>query len=296
VTEYTLSCSSPSITRTVAADAHSAYITGLTAGTTYAFTIVATNGIGDSPTAAFRTVTCGQRPDDPTGVEATLTGSNTGLITWTGSANSNDSPIMRYKVTGYAYDSNDAVIPSSTIYGATYADQVSRLISPVGPYLYRVYVQAANDAGLSAASSFSTINNLPLPPPTWQYDFVRTVYANPRVYAFSFASPGGGSNVTYQTYIEQDNDQFTRIQMNNYYLPSNDTAWTPTTLTSYSLSSELEITNGAGYRSVFYFYGSPPSIDDSIGTTHSVTLKYWYPSNSNVIEYYGVTLTRVADI
>ena len=295
ITGYTLTCTSPSITRTVAANARSAYITGLTAGTTYAFTIVATNAIGPSPTAAFRAVTCGQRPDGPTGVQATLEGSNAGLISWIGSASSNDSPIIRYKLTGYAYDSNDAAIASSTIYGNTYDNQTNRVISPVGPYLYRVYVQAANDAGLSAVSSFSTINNLPVPPPTWQYDFVRTVYANPRVYAFSFTNPGGGSNVVYQTYIQQEDDQFTRVKINNYFLPSNDTAWTPTTLTSYGLSSELEITNGAGYRSVFYFYSSPPSMSDSIGTTHTVTLKYWYPSNSNVIEYYGVVITRIAD-
>ncbi len=103
ITSYTLTCASPSITQTVSASSRSAYITGLSAGTSYAFTIKATNGVGDSPEAAFRTVTCGGRPDPVTAVEATLSGT-TATVNWTAPASSNNAPILRNNVTAYAYD------------------------------------------------------------------------------------------------------------------------------------------------------------------------------------------------
>jgi hypothetical protein len=96
--------------------------------------------------------------------------------------------------------------------------------------------------------------------------------------------------------LQPDNSNLTLLQLSNYYLPFNDTAWVPTSCTGYNLASEVEITNPTGYRSVVYLYSAGMQLSDSIGQTRTIDLKYWYPTNSNVIEYFGITTTRVADI
>lgn len=291
VLSYTLTCASPSITQTVDASSRSAYITGLSAGTSYAFTIKATNAIGDSPTAAFRTVTCGSRPDPVTSVQATLSGGSNASVSWTAPASSNDSPIIRNLLTAYAYDGSDTFQTNSTLYATTYADSNSRIFGPLGPYKYNVYVQAANDAGRSLFSSFSTINNIPA---SWAYDFTISAYGSPSLYSFTFPHPANSQTNRYQLSVNPTNSNITRVQLSNFYLPSNDSAWTPTAANGYGLSSELEIVNPAGYRTVLYFYTSGIQLSDSLGQTRGFTLKYWYPTNSNVIEYFGNTFTRVA--
>ena len=86
ISGYTLSCASPSITQTYGATIRQALITGLTNGTNYTFTIVATNENGNSAPATFRTFRTSAKPQPV----ATLTASNTvsgGLLsitfTWT---------------------------------------------------------------------------------------------------------------------------------------------------------------------------------------------------------------------
>ncbi len=292
ITSYTLECSSPSITQTVSASSRSAYITGLSAGTSYAFTIKATNAIGDSPSATFRTVVCGSRPTPVTAVQATLSGT-TATVNWTAPASSNNSPIVRNKITAYAYDGTNTFQANSTLYATTYGNATSRLFGPIGPYKYNVYVQSANDSGLSQFSSFSTIHNIPQ---LFEYDFTVSAYGSPSIYSFTFTHPADSELTRYQMSLRPDNSNLTRLQMSNYYLPSNDTAWVPTAVNGYNLASEIEIVNPAGYRSVIYLYSAGMQLSDSIGQTRGITLKYWYPTNSNVIEYYGITTTRVAAI
>jgi hypothetical protein len=123
-----------------------------------------------------------------------------------------------------------------------------------------------------------------------------SAYVNPSIYAFTFINPGDSELTLYQMSLQPDNSNLTRLQLSNYYLPFNDTAWVPTAATGYSLSSEVEIVNPVGYRSVVYLYSAGMELSDPIGQTRSISLKYWYPTNSNVIEYFGITTTRVTDI
>jgi hypothetical protein len=227
-----------------------------------------------------------------TAVQATVSGT-TATINWTAPASSNNAPILRNKITAYAYDNTNTFLPNSTIYAATYGSATTRSFGPIGEYKYDVYVQSANDPGLSQFSSFSTIYNIPA---TYEYDFTISAYGSPDIYAFTFTHPADSELTRYQLSVNPTNSNFTRVQLSNYYLPSNDTAWIPTAANGYGLTSELEIVNPAGYRSVFYFYSSGLTLADAIGSTHGTTLKYWYPSNSNVIEYYGITMTRVVQV
>src|SRR5262249_51906521 len=75
-------------------------VAGLNAGTTYTFTVVATNEIGDSPPSdPSNSVTVFTTPGAPTGVNA-VRGNGQVSLTWTPPANTGGVPLTRYLVTG----------------------------------------------------------------------------------------------------------------------------------------------------------------------------------------------------
>jgi hypothetical protein len=114
IIDYTVTSDPGALTATSVGPATSATVPGLTDGTAYTFTVVATNGVGDSAssepsnqvTPAAPTV-----PDAPTAVAATA-GNTQANVSWTAPA-SNGSPILSYTVT-----SNPAGGTASTL-GAT---------------------------------------------------------------------------------------------------------------------------------------------------------------------------------
>jgi Fibronectin type III domain len=114
IIDYTVTSDPGALTATSVGPATSATVLGLTDGTAYTFTVVATNGVGDSAssepsnqvTPAAPTV-----PDAPTAVAATA-GNTQANVSWTAPA-SNGSPILSYTVT-----SNPAGGTASTL-GAT---------------------------------------------------------------------------------------------------------------------------------------------------------------------------------
>jgi hypothetical protein len=78
-------------------------VTGLTNGTTYTFTVSATNGIGTgSASAASNAVTPSPPtvPGTPTGVAATA-GNGSASVSWTAPSSNGGSPITSYTVTPY---------------------------------------------------------------------------------------------------------------------------------------------------------------------------------------------------
>ncbi len=78
-------------------------VPGLTAGTTYTFTVIATNEIGDSATSSpSNAVTVFTTPGAPTGVVASRngTGGQQVSLTWTPPANTGGVPLTGYSVTG----------------------------------------------------------------------------------------------------------------------------------------------------------------------------------------------------
>ncbi len=81
--------------------ATSTTVTGLTNGTSYTFTVTATNGGGSGPASEHsNAVTPMSTPASPTQVTATAAGSGKATVAWTAPANGG-SPITRYTVTPY---------------------------------------------------------------------------------------------------------------------------------------------------------------------------------------------------
>ena len=100
ITSYTVTPSPADGTVTMTGPT-SATVTGLTDGTTYTFTVTATNLIGTSdPSAPSNQVTpqAPTVPDPPTGVAATA-GNAQASVHWTAPANTGGSPILSYTVT-----------------------------------------------------------------------------------------------------------------------------------------------------------------------------------------------------
>src|SRR5207245_7612897 len=100
ITSYTVSSSPSGASATVAGT--SATLTGLTNGTTYTFTVIATNAVGNSaPSLASNSVTPvapATVPGAPRAVTATA-GNASASVSWTAPASDGGSAITSYTVT-----------------------------------------------------------------------------------------------------------------------------------------------------------------------------------------------------
>ncbi|MCX6388402.1 MAG: fibronectin type III domain-containing protein, partial [Solirubrobacterales bacterium] len=127
--------------------ARSCSVSGLTNGTPYTFTVVATNGVGaGSASTASSAVTPATNPGAPTGVSATA-GNESASVSWTAPSSTGGSSITAYKVTsspgGKTCETN----------GAARSCNVSGLTNGT-PYTFTVV--ATNGVGDGAASGASS--------------------------------------------------------------------------------------------------------------------------------------------
>jgi hypothetical protein len=147
IASYTVTASPAGASTTVAGSQTTATVTALTNGTSYTFTVVATNAIGASaPSTASNAVTpsISAAPDAPTGVVAAA-GAGLASVSWTAPSD-NGNAITAYTVTaspGGASTSTDGTHTSATVAGLT--DGTS----------YTFTVTATNAVGTSAPSTAS---------------------------------------------------------------------------------------------------------------------------------------------
>ncbi|HEY7283377.1 MAG TPA: fibronectin type III domain-containing protein [Actinomycetota bacterium] len=144
ITGYNVTGSPGGATKHVGANATSTNMTGLTNGTTYTFTVVATNAAGSSaPSAPSNPVTPRTVPGAPTGATAVV-GNASATISWTTPVSNGGSPILSYTVT-----SNVGGF-STTVTGT--AATITGLANGT---TYRFRVVATNAAGNGPASALS---------------------------------------------------------------------------------------------------------------------------------------------
>jgi len=123
----------------------SAVVSGLIDGDSYTFTVVATNGVGDSPASSpSNSVIPATVPGAPSGVSATA-GDGEATVDWTAPSSDGGSPISSYTVTS----SSDQ---STTVSGSSSAAVVSGLKNG---HSYTFTVVATNGMGDGPASSAS---------------------------------------------------------------------------------------------------------------------------------------------
>jgi Fibronectin type III domain len=143
-------------------------VTGLTNGTTYTFTVTATNGRGTSaPSAPSNAVTPAAVPGAPTSVTATA-GSGSATVRWTAPTDTGGSTITGYVVTPYV----GTVAQTPTRVGNVTSTTVSGLTNGT---TYTFTVAATNALGTGPASSPSNaVKPAALTPPA-----VRPVIGKP---------------------------------------------------------------------------------------------------------------------
>jgi hypothetical protein len=146
ITGYTVTASPGGASVSVGSSARSATVTGLTNGTSYTFTVRASNiaGLG-APSAPSSAVTPRNVPSAPTNVVATA-GIGSASVTWVAPTSNGGSPITSYTVisnTGGFSKTVDASMLSTTITGLT----------PGVSYKFQVY--ATNVAGNGTRSTLS---------------------------------------------------------------------------------------------------------------------------------------------
>jgi hypothetical protein len=142
ITSYTVT-SSGGGTTSAGASATSVVVNGLTNGTSYTFTVTATNSVGTSPASTpSNAVTPVAAPDAPTGVTAVAHNASA-AVSWSAPASSGGSPI-----TSYTVRSNAGQLV--TVDGSTLSTTVTGLTNGSS---YTFTVTASNAAGAGPASA-----------------------------------------------------------------------------------------------------------------------------------------------
>ena len=123
-------------------------ITGLTTGTSYTFTIKASNSLGDAAGVSFATVLLPTLPGAPTAVIASISGS-TVSVSWSAPTNTGGVGIAISEYTAYLINTSGSDVTSSAVAG------LSTTFSGVADGTYTVRVLATNSAGNGDRSTSS---------------------------------------------------------------------------------------------------------------------------------------------
>lgn len=148
VTLYTVTASPGGATGT-SPGGGTATVTGLTNGTAYTFTVVASNAVGQSaPSVPSNAVTPAGLPGPPSNVQAVL-GDRQATVTW-GAAAGNGAPILGYTVT--AYPENQDPGPSVEVDGSATSGTTTGLDN-VTRYYFSVAATNTTGTGPSRESA-----------------------------------------------------------------------------------------------------------------------------------------------
>ncbi len=158
ITQYTATSAPGGLTAVVDGSTLNATVTGLANGTSYTFTVTATNAVGTSdPSSPSNAITPIGPPDPPTGVSA-VAGDGQIAVSWTAPASDGGSAITQYTVTS---DPGSVTVVED---GATLTSMVLGLANST---TYTFTVTATNAVGTSdpsVASNAATPVGPPGPP------------------------------------------------------------------------------------------------------------------------------------
>lgn len=152
ITKYTLECAAAAYSQDLSANVANYIVTGLTNGTDYTFTLTASNIVGTSPAATFRTVQPGVIPYGPTTVTATRLTNSTATINWNLSTIPDEGATKWFVLTARA-----STVAGSTFQKSAQSFERARTLDKIipGDY-YDFLVQAVNDTGYCRPFAYSS--------------------------------------------------------------------------------------------------------------------------------------------
>jgi hypothetical protein len=128
--------------------------TGLSAGTGYSYTVLATNSAGDGPTAAVSTTTLATVPSAPTSFSASAASSSSINLSWGAPSSNGGAAVTSYTLKRGA----------TTIYSGGGTSFTDTGLSPATGYSYTVLANNSAGAGATASASATTSAAVPNAP------------------------------------------------------------------------------------------------------------------------------------
>jgi hypothetical protein len=264
VTSYTATSFPGNVTFTGASSPITA--TGLTLGTSYTFTVYATNIYGNSPTsAASNSVTYAQVPGAPTIGTATATGYSSATVAYTAPASNGET------ITSYTAVSTPGSFSGSASSGTI---TVSGL-SPGTAYTFKVYATNAMGSGPSSAASNSITTSaapaITMPNNTTTIKIAKSVAIPSGAVALSWT--GGVAPFTITTYTSPAGVAVSATD-GNPYSTSVSLTGTATTESAYSFGAYSVATWSV-------------TIQDSLGTSRTATYTTSVSYAPGQVEFYN---------
>jgi titin len=238
-------------------------IYGLTNGTTYTFTVVATNAAGDSPpSAASNPVTPNIVPNAPTSVIATA-GNTTANLSWTAPVSNGGTDISSYSVISS---------PIGGIATINFAARTATVTDLSNGTAYTFTILATNAAGPSLPSTASdpVTPTAPISVPNAPTSVSATARDEEAIVSWSIPTNNGGSTIKSYIVISNSSEGETET-------PINDGQITTTTIT--------RLTNGTTYTfRVIALNDVGPSLPSDASDPVTPTAKISVPSQIESID------------
>jgi titin len=240
LTGYTVTAS-PSTGLSILVNGNSAYVTGITLGQTYTFSVVATNALGSSTSTESAPLATATTPDAATNVTATVTGTTSADVTWTAPAFNGGAPITSYTVTSTPGGAN-IVVDGTTAH-------VTGLTTGTS-YVFTVNGVNVVGSSPSASSATTLIATAPAAPAAPTVTVTGTTTAN-----VTFSAPvTNGSAITGYTVTST---------------PAGAVVNGGTAVTAAGTYSVTGLTNGASYT---FTVTATNGIGSTVGSSSAATL------------------------
>lgn len=272
ITQYTVTSSPDSITAQVDGDTLSTTVSGLTNGTSYTFTVIATNNIGNSPASSASAATIPYTvPGVPTVVSATSTNA-AAILSWSAPASNGGNAITTYTLTSS---------PASTI--ITTASTTATVTGLINGTSYTFTVCANNARGASTSVNFTAVTPAPIAP-TAPRNITTSIVGTTATVSWIAPVSNGGATITGYT-VKSYPTVGSPVTVNGTTLTANVTGL----IAGVEYTFSVYATNSVGNSSESYSAPAPITFSTATFTTPSTLTMTWNKPAGFAVQNYTIS-------